>query len=75
VSAPLLALHGAEDPLIRPQSARVLARSVPQGRARVLDGVGHEVPSRAWGVVTEQIERNAGRNPAGRRSLSGAWIP
>lgn len=75
ISVPVLALHGAEDPLIRPQAARVLARSVPQGRAVVLDGVGHEVPRRAWGVVTEEIERNAGRNLAGRHSLCGTWIP
>ncbi|MBR7838762.1 alpha/beta hydrolase [Actinospica durhamensis] len=75
VSVPLLALAGAEDPLIRPQAARVLARSVPQGRALVLEGVGHEVPRRAWPLVTQEIERNAGRNLAGRHSLCGTWIP
>jgi len=75
VSVPLLALHGAEDPLIRPQAAHVLAGSVPQGRAVVLAGVGHEVPSRAWAAITEEIERNAGRNLAGRHSLCGTWKP
>jgi len=75
VSVPLLALHGAEDPLIRPQAAHVLARSVPQGRAVVLAGVGHEVPDRAWSAITEEIERNAGRNLAGRHSLCGTWKP
>lgn len=75
VTVPLLALHGAEDPLIRPQAARQLARSVPQGRAVVLEGVGHEVPSRAWAPITQEIERNAGRDLAGRHSLCGTWKP
>lgn len=69
VAVPLLALHGAEDPLIRPQSAHVLARSVPRGRAVVLAGVGHEVPRRAWGLIADEIGRNAGSNLAGRDSL------
>jgi pimeloyl-ACP methyl ester carboxylesterase len=75
IAVPLLALHGAEDPLIRPTAARALARSVPQGRAVVLDGMGHEVPRRAWVAMTEEIERNAGRNLAGRHSLCGTWRP
>ena len=75
VSVPLLALHGAEDPLIRPQAARALARSVPHGEAVVLAGMGHEVPRRAWSAITQAIEGNAGRNLAGRHSLCGTWIP
>jgi pimeloyl-ACP methyl ester carboxylesterase len=73
IAVPLLALHGAEDPLIRPTSATFLARSVPQGRAVILEGMGHEVPDRAWSAIAAEIERNAGRNLAGRHSLCGTW--
>jgi pimeloyl-ACP methyl ester carboxylesterase len=75
IAVPLLALHGAEDPLIRPTAAGALARSVPQGRTVVLEGMGHEVPRREWGAITEEIERNAGRDLAGRHSLCATWRP
>lgn len=61
VGVPLLALHGADDPLLRPSAAAALARAVPDGRAVVFAGMGHEVPRRLWPAIAEEIARNADR--------------
>jgi pimeloyl-ACP methyl ester carboxylesterase len=61
IGVPLLALHGADDPLLRPCSAAALARAVPEGRAVVFAGMGHEVPQRLWTAIAEEIVRNADR--------------
>jgi pimeloyl-ACP methyl ester carboxylesterase len=61
LKVPLLALHGADDPLLRPAAAAALARAVPGGRAVVFAGMGHEVPRRLWPALVEEISRNADR--------------
>lgn len=61
LTVPLLAIHGAEDPLLRPSAAAALARAVPEGRALVLAGMGHEVPRRLWSALADEIARNADR--------------
>ena len=67
ISVPLLALHGADDPLLRPGAAAALARAVPDGRAVVFAGMGHEVPSRLWTAIADEIVRNADRAGVLRR--------
>jgi pimeloyl-ACP methyl ester carboxylesterase len=47
LDAPLLALWGAEDPVIPPAFAERLARAVPDGQAVILPGVGHLPPEEA----------------------------
>lgn len=59
LNIPLLAIHGAEDPLLRPSAAAALARAVPGGRAVVFAGMGHEVPRRLWPALVDEIARNA----------------
>jgi pimeloyl-ACP methyl ester carboxylesterase len=61
IGVPLLALHGADDPLIRPSAAAALARAVPDGRAVVFAGMGHEIPRRLWSAIADEISRNADR--------------
>jgi pimeloyl-ACP methyl ester carboxylesterase len=61
LTAPLLAIHGAEDPLLRPSAAAALARAVPGGRAIVFGDMGHEVPRRLWSALADAIARNACR--------------
>jgi pimeloyl-ACP methyl ester carboxylesterase len=61
IRVPLLALHGADDPLLRPTAAAALASAVPGGRAVVLAGMGHEVPRRSWPAIAAEIARNADR--------------
>lgn len=62
INVPLLALHGADDPLVRPSAAAALARAVPDGRAVVFPGMGHEIPRRLWGALADEIVRNADRS-------------
>ncbi|HET9173247.1 MAG TPA: alpha/beta hydrolase [Actinospica sp.] len=64
LNAPLLAIHGAEDPLLRPSAAAALARAVPGGRAVVFGDMGHEVPRRLWSALADAIARNACRSRA-----------
>jgi pimeloyl-ACP methyl ester carboxylesterase len=68
IGVPLLALHGSDDPLLRPSAAAALAEAVPGGRAVVFPGMGHEVPRRLWPAIAEEIARNADRS----RLLPGA---
>lgn len=62
IGVPLLALHGADDPLVRPSAAAALARAVPDGRAVVFAGMGHEIPRRLWAALADEIVRNADRS-------------
>jgi pimeloyl-ACP methyl ester carboxylesterase len=61
ITVPLLAVHGADDPLLRPSGAAALARAVPGGRAVVFPGMGHEIPRRLWAAIADEIVRNARR--------------
>jgi pimeloyl-ACP methyl ester carboxylesterase len=61
IRVPLLAIHGADDPLLRPSAAAALARAVPGGRAVVFAGMGHELPRTLWPALAEEIARTAQR--------------
>jgi pimeloyl-ACP methyl ester carboxylesterase len=53
--APTLVIHGTEDPLFPVEHGAALAREIPDARLLTLDGVGHELPPRAWDVVVPAI--------------------
>jgi pimeloyl-ACP methyl ester carboxylesterase len=57
VRVPVLALHGADDPLIRTSASRAVARAIPGAKLLILDGVGHDLPPAAWKIVAEQTRR------------------
>lgn len=44
VQAPTLILHGRNDPLVKPQAARRLARWIPHARIQMVQGWGHDMP-------------------------------
>lgn len=46
IRAPILVLHGTEDPRFPYGHAEVLAAEIPGARLVPLEGVGHEVPPR-----------------------------
>lgn len=62
IRVPLLALHGADDPVLRPSAAAALARAVPDGRAVVFAGMGHELPQRLWAALADEIARSVERS-------------
>jgi pimeloyl-ACP methyl ester carboxylesterase len=50
-----LVITGNADRLIPMKSSEWLARTLPNARLRVLDGVGHEIPAQAPAATTEAI--------------------
>ena len=67
VSAPVLAIAGAEDPATPPDMVRAIADSVPRGRFEVVPDCAHllnvEKPLQVTGLLAEHLATNA---PAGR---------
>jgi pimeloyl-ACP methyl ester carboxylesterase len=55
--APVLALWGADDPVIPPTFAKRLAEAVPSGSAVLLSGVGHLPPEEAPGASLAAVRR------------------
>jgi pimeloyl-ACP methyl ester carboxylesterase len=77
ISVPTVAIHGSDDPMIRPSGGRATVRAIPGARLVVIDGMGHDLPRAAWPRIIEAIEENArraepGRSPAGAAASAGA---
>ena len=58
IRVPTLVLHGTEDPLFPLGHGHALAREIPGARLVRVEGVGHELPRRAWDVVVPAILRH-----------------
>jgi pimeloyl-ACP methyl ester carboxylesterase len=48
ITAPTLVIHGTADPMFPYGHGEALAREIPRAELLPLDGVGHQVPPRAW---------------------------
>jgi pimeloyl-ACP methyl ester carboxylesterase len=59
ITAPLLVLHGADDPLIKPAAATALTRQVPGAKCVIYADMGHEVPRHLWAEIADEIGRHA----------------
>lgn len=59
ITAPLLVLHGADDPLIKPAAATALTKQVPGAKCVIYADMGHEVPRHLWSAIADEIERHA----------------
>lgn len=55
IVAPTTVLHGALDPLFPPPNGESLAQEITGAEFRLLPGVGHELPERAWLAVIDAI--------------------
>lgn len=56
IQAPTLVIHGSEDPLFPLPHGQALARTIPNARLLVIEGMGHEIPPRAaWDQVIPAI--------------------
>lgn len=60
VTAPVLILHGADDPLVKPLSSRMLAKALPGSRLVILDRMGHSLPEPLWPTIVDEFARHAG---------------
>ena len=59
--APILVLHGAADPLLRPSAARRTAAAISGARLVILPGVGHYLPAAVYPQVADEVRALADR--------------
>jgi pimeloyl-ACP methyl ester carboxylesterase len=52
---PALVVHGVDDILIPVENGRLVAAAVPGARLLEIEGMGHDLPKRAWPVVLDAI--------------------
>jgi pimeloyl-ACP methyl ester carboxylesterase len=61
LSLPATVIHGASDPLVRPVGGRATAKAIPGARLRLVEGMGHDFPSRLWPTFIADIATTASR--------------
>ena len=59
VTAPTLVIHGTVDPLVRPEGGQDTAASIPNSKLRMIDGMGHALPTRFWPEIIDAIAKHA----------------
>jgi pimeloyl-ACP methyl ester carboxylesterase len=59
VKAPTLVIHGTVDPLVRPDSGKDTAASIPGAKLVMIEGMGHALPIRMWPQVIDAIDKHA----------------
>ncbi len=55
VTAPTLVIHGADDPLIRPEASKEIATAIPGAKYYVIEGMGHGILRPVWPRLIELI--------------------
>lgn len=55
ITARTLVLHGTHDKLMRPSGARAVARSVPDARLVMIDGMAHDLPEPLWEQIVGEL--------------------
>jgi pimeloyl-ACP methyl ester carboxylesterase len=55
IRAPTLVLHGAADPLISPRCGEETARVIPNANLKMIEGMGHDIPSALHTQLAEEI--------------------
>lgn len=61
IKVPTVVLHGADDPLVRPDGARDTAASIAGAELRLIPGMGHDFPLALVPVFADAIEAAAKR--------------
>lgn len=64
VTAPTLVIHGADDPLVRPEAGREIARAVPGARFCVVEGMGHGILKPVWSQLVNLIVNHVETTPS-----------
>ena len=58
---PTLVIHGTADRLVNVSGGRATAKAIPGARLDLIEGMGHDLPRRAWGRIVDAIDANAAR--------------
>jgi hypothetical protein len=71
IAAPTRVIHGRSDPLFPYGHAEALAREIPHAELLPLEGVGHQMPPRAWwsSVIPAML-----RHTSGGWEAQGDWL-
>ena len=67
VEAPTVVIHGTADPLVPVENGRLVAGAVPGARLIEIEGMGHDLPKRAWPQVLDAIDEVARQTAPVRR--------
>jgi len=59
VKAPTLVIHGAVDPLVRPEGGKDTAASIPGAKLLMIEGMGHALPIPMWPEIIDAIDKHA----------------
>jgi pimeloyl-ACP methyl ester carboxylesterase len=59
IGAPVLVIHGADDPVLPPANGRALAAGLPGATFELLDDVGHELPDRVHDRIAGLVAAHA----------------
>lgn len=70
LAMPALVIHGADDPFFPVGNGEALAREIPGAELLVLEGVGSELPRRAYGRIAEAM-RELGNREGGETKTAG----
>ncbi len=54
-TARTLVLHGTHDKLMRPTGARAVAKTVPNARLVMVDGMAHDLPEPLWDQIVSEL--------------------
>lgn len=61
LNLPAAVIHGAEDPLVRPEAGRDTAANIPGAEYVEFEGMGHNIPTALEGEIADVISRTAAR--------------
>jgi pimeloyl-ACP methyl ester carboxylesterase len=67
VRAPTLVFHGTDDILVPIENGRLVASAVPGARLIEVEGMGHDLPERAWSELADALAELARRSAPIRR--------
>jgi pimeloyl-ACP methyl ester carboxylesterase len=56
LEVPALVVHGIDDVLVPVENGRVVAAAVPGARLLEIEGMGHDLPRRAWPLIIDAID-------------------
>ena len=58
---PATVIHGDSDVLVRPSGGRATAKAIPGARLKIIEGMGHDLPSELWPTFVTEIAGAAAR--------------
>lgn len=61
IKAPVLVIHGVDDPLILPACGEDTATAISGAELMLVDGMGHDIPHQLYKLIADGIERTARR--------------